>query len=76
MTHRLATTRGDALCRTIEPLTRRVDEVQGRGLWEGGKGEESTVREVGRVWEIMELLVEVSQLCIPVTYTNDSPRRF
>lgn len=60
LSRRLASTRGDVLCRTIEPLVRRVEEVQGRGLWEGGRGEEGTVREVGRVWEVMEILVEVS----------------
>ena len=60
LSRRLASTRGDVLSSTIEPLVRRVDEVQGRGLWEGGRGEEGTVREVGRVWEVMEILVEVS----------------
>jgi hypothetical protein len=59
LVRRLADTRGNVLSGVLAPLARRVDEVQERGIWEGGKGEEKTVREFGRVWEVMEILIEV-----------------
>lgn len=69
---KFANLRGEWMKRSLGGMVNRVEEIDEGGIWESGRAREK-VRGLIDLWEVMVVVVEVSNALLHTTHTE--PRR-